>query len=199
MDGRDDTLAKLLVICKIYKANYAKIHSLDSKSAVIASLTEEKNRQNTEVDSIKRFCFKCGFPQTGIFRSIPNKFHIPSNLKPLVKKKLLRSALYHSSRPSCPEWMSQISLESSRGRHLDICLDQSPLNECIRWEIFLIPTVANLISELANTKAFKAIDLTRGFFHNSLDRASSDLTTFMTPFGLSCAPEMVIEDGGTDF
>lgn len=49
-------------------------------------------------------------------------------------------------------------------------------------------------------------DLTSGFWHMSLDREASDLTTFMThfgrfrfnrlPFGLSCAPEMF---NGKDF
>lgn len=83
---------------------------------------------------------------------------------------------------------------------MGICLDPRLLNECIKREHFLIPTIEDLTSGLPDARMFTVIDLTSGFWHMSLERASSDLTTFMTPFGryrfnrltfgLSCAPKM---------
>lgn len=58
----------------------------------------------------------------------------------------------------------------------------------------------DLTSGLDDARVFTVIYLTSGFWHMSLERASSNLPTFMTPFGrykfnclpfgLSCAPEM---------
>ena len=81
---------------------------------------------------------------------------------------------------------------------LRICLDPRPLNEYIKREYFLIPTIDDLTSGLADERVFTVIDLTSGFCHMSLDRVASDLTITpfgryrfnRLPFGLSCAPEI---------
>ncbi|XP_024883540.1 uncharacterized protein K02A2.6-like, partial [Temnothorax curvispinosus] len=83
---------------------------------------------------------------------------------------------------------------------LRICLDPKPLNMCIKREHFLIPTAEDIVSQLSGKHIFTVLDLSNGFWQMELDRKSSDLTTFMTPFGrfrwnrvpfgLNSAPEM---------
>lgn len=99
------------------------------------------------------------------------------------------------------DWVNNLQIvEKPDSNDLRICLDPKPLNTCIKREHFLIPTIDDLTSKLANKKFFSVLDLSSGFWHMELDEESSNLTTFMTPFGrfkfnrvpfgLSCAPEM---------
>ena len=66
---------------------------------------------------------------------------------------------------------------------LRICLDPKPLNECIKREHFLIPKSEDLLSRMTGKKIFTVLDLKNGIWQLKLDRKSSDLTTFMTPYG----------------
>ena len=85
----------------------------------------------------------------------------------------------------CPtDWVSNLQIvEKPNSSELRICLDPKPLNECIKCEHFLIPTIDDLTSGLANKRVFSVLDLKTGYWQMELDKASSDLTTFMTPFG----------------
>ena len=66
---------------------------------------------------------------------------------------------------------------------LCICVDPRPLNECIKREHFLISIIEDLASGLTDARVFTVIYRTSWFWRMSLDRATSDLVTFMTPFG----------------
>lgn len=89
-------------------------------------------------------------------------------------------------------------MEKKDGK-LRVCLDPRPLNECIMGEHFAIPTVEDLTANLAGKRVFSVLDLEAGFWHMVLEPKSTDLTTFITPFGrykfkrlpfgLNCAPE----------
>lgn len=99
------------------------------------------------------------------------------------------------------DWVNNLQVvERASGGRLRICLDPKPLNACIKREHFLIPTIDDFTSKLANKTIFTVLDLSSAFWHMELDEKSSQLTTFMTPFGrykfnrvaygLNCAPEM---------
>lgn len=99
------------------------------------------------------------------------------------------------------DWVNNLQIvEKPNSNDLRICLDPKPLNTCIKREHFLIPTIDDLTSKLAKKSFFSVLDLSSGFWHMELDGDSSNLTTFMTPFGrfkfnrvpfgLNCAPEM---------
>ena len=82
------------------------------------------------------------------------------------------------------DWVNNLQIvEKPNSSELRICLDPKPLNECIKREHFLIPTIDDLTSGLANKRVFSVLDLKTGYWQMELDEASSDLTTFMTPFG----------------
>ena len=60
-----------------------------------------------------------------------------------------------------------------------MCRDPKDLNKEIKREHFQIPT-----TELANVTCLSKLDATAGFHQIKLDRPSSLLTTFNTPFAL---------------
>ena len=74
------------------------------------------------------------------------------------------------------EWCSQISVQTKKSGRLRICIDPRPLNE-------VLPTIDDLLPELANAKVFSKVDLSNGYWHCELDEASSLLTIFVTPYG----------------
>lgn len=119
---------------------------------------------------------------------------VKDELTKMVKDKIISPVNYPT------DWVNNLQIVEKPNGKLRICLDPKPLNACIRREHFLIPTIEDLTSKLANKRVFSVLDLSSGFWHMRLDEKSSDLTTFMTPFGrfkfnrvpfgLNCAPEM---------
>src|SRR6218665_855991 len=63
------------------------------------------------------------------------------------------------------------------------CIDPKPLNKAFLREQYCIPTINDILPQLANARCFSTCDRRDGFWHLSLDPASSRLTTFETPFG----------------
>lgn len=130
------------------------------------------------------------------------KKRIPLALLDTLKKELTQMVQDEIISPvDYPtDWVNNLQLVEKPNGRLRICLDPKPLNACIKREHFLIPTIEDLTSRLANKNIFSVFDLSSGFWHMELDESSSDLTTFMTPFGrfkfnrvpfgLNCAPEM---------
>lgn len=80
------------------------------------------------------------------------------------------------------DWVHNVQLVEKKN-DIRVCLDPKPLNKCIKREHFLIPTFDDVTSQLANKCIFTVLDLSSGFWQMELDEPSSNLTTFMTPFG----------------
>ena len=70
-----------------------------------------------------------------------------------------------------------------KDKSLRLCLDPKPLNSAILRERFVIPTPADVQSQLAGKRVFSVIDMKDGYWHVGLTEASSYLTTFHTPWG----------------
>lgn len=138
-------------------------------------------------DSQPKLHYRKRFPQSLMVK-------LQNELKRMVKDEIISPVSYPT------DWVNNLQVVEKSNGTLRLCLDPKPLNDCIRREYFLIPTIDDLTSSLTDAKVFTVIDLTCGFWHISLDKKSSDLTTFMTPFGrykfnrlpfgLNCAPEI---------
>lgn len=97
------------------------------------------------------------------------------------------------------EWVSNLVLVK-RNDKIRICIDPIMLNSALKRPHYQIPTVNELLPELANAKIFSTVDAKSGFWQVKLDEQSSRLTTFWTPygryrwlrmpFGISPAPEI---------
>ncbi|XP_053696549.1 uncharacterized protein K02A2.6-like [Sabethes cyaneus] len=82
------------------------------------------------------------------------------------------------------EWISNLTIVEKPDKSLRLCLDPRDLNKVLLKEPFLIPTIDDLRVKLANKSIFSVFDLKDGFFQIELDRKSSFLCSFNTPFGV---------------
>ena len=67
--------------------------------------------------------------------------------------------------------------------YIRICLDPSDLNKAIKRPKIQMPTLNEVLPNLAKAKMFTVLDAKDGFHQVELDDDSSKLTTFWTPFG----------------
>lgn len=129
-------------------------------------------------------------------KRIPLALHdrVKDELNRMVEQNVISSVDYPT------DWVSNMQVVEKPNGRLRICLDPKPLNKCIKREHYLIPTQEDLFSRLSGKHVFTVLDLSSGFWQMKLDEKSSNLTTFMTPFGrfrwnrvpfgLNSAPEM---------
>ena len=75
-----------------------------------------------------------------------------------------------------------VIVEKSNGK-TRLCIDPKDLNKVMKREHFQIATKEDILSRLSGAKFSSKLDATAGFRQIKLDRKSSLLTTFNTPFG----------------
>ena len=86
------------------------------------------------------------------------------------------------------DWVNSVVLNETvndKGEitKLRVCLDPRDLNKWVKREHYHTRTIDDVISELHGAKYFSVIDAKKGYWHVPLDKESSLLTTFNTPFG----------------
>ena len=79
------------------------------------------------------------------------------------------------------DWVSNVVVTRKKNGDLRICIDPHALNKALKRERYQLPTLDNILPELSKARFFSTIDLKSGYWHVSLDEASSLLTTFSTP------------------
>lgn len=119
---------------------------------------------------------------------------LKKELKQMEREGIISPVSYPTS------WVNNLQLVEKSNGKLRLCLDPKPLNKAIKREHFLIPTIEDFTTQMVGKKHFTVLDLSKGFWQMELDKNSSDLTTFMTPFGryrfnrvpfgINSAPEM---------
>jgi len=97
-------------------------------------------------------------------------------------------------------WVSALLVAMKPQAGIRICLDPKPLNKALQRAKYYMPTIDDILPQLAGAKVFSTVDARHGFWHCKLDRESSLLTAFETPlgrfvwlrlpFGVSPAPEL---------
>ena len=65
------------------------------------------------------------------------------------------------------EWCCQIPVQTKKSGRLPICIDPKPLNEVLQRETYPLPTIDDLLPELANAnaKVFSKVDVSNGYWH----------------------------------
>jgi hypothetical protein len=110
---------------------------------------------------------------------------VPVPLKAQLKAKILEmeemGVIEKVNGPS--EWISSLVAVKKGDNKLRLCMDPRDLNKAIRRPKYQIPTVEEVLPNLARAKIFSVVDAKDGFFQIELDQESSELTTFWTPFG----------------
>lgn len=72
------------------------------------------------------------------------------------------------------------------GRKVRICVDLTKLNENVRRELYILPSVESMLGQLKDAKIFTKLDARSGFCQIPLSEDSMLLSTFITPFGHFC-------------
>ncbi|GFO34954.1 polyprotein [Plakobranchus ocellatus] len=87
--------------------------------------------------------------------------------------------------------MGPQSCNSSEARWVTLTmLDPKALNKNIKREIFEIPTFEQIVPQLGGKEVFTTLDQKDAYWQVELDKASSRLCTFNTPFGRYCFKRM---------
>ena len=81
------------------------------------------------------------------------------------------------------EWVNSIVTVEKPDGSLRICLDPSDLNKALERDQYHMKTLDEISSELHDTTLFTLVDAAHRFWHIKLDKESSFLTTFKTPWG----------------
>lgn len=112
-------------------------------------------------------------------RKVP--FAIRDKLK-FTLNELEKQGLIERS-DDCTDWCHNMVIVRKPNGQLRIALDPKDLNLNIKRHFFQIPTLEELTSKLSGSKYFSVLDATQGFLQIKLDKESSKLCTFATPFG----------------
>ena len=81
------------------------------------------------------------------------------------------------------DWVSAIVVNKKSNSKIRLCLDPQPLNKALTRCHYPIPTIEEVLPDLANTKVFTKLDCKNGYWLIPLEHDWSVLTTFNTPFG----------------
>ena len=81
------------------------------------------------------------------------------------------------------DWVNSLVVREKKNGRLCLCFDPKDLNEAIKREHHLIPTLKEITPNLTGAKLFSKLDARNGYWNIKLDEESSYLTTFNTPFG----------------
>lgn len=134
--------------------------------------------------------------------SISTPHRIPLPLMSKVKEELSRmeeiGVISKVEQPT--NWCTGMVIVPKPGKdEVRICVDLTKLNESVKRERHMLPSVEHTLGQLEGAKVFSKIDANSGFWQISLAKESALLTTFLTPFrrfcfnrlciGISSAPE----------
>lgn len=123
--------------------------------------------------------------------SIPSCIQPPRRV-PIAMRGKLKQELEALERdgiivkePNNTDWVSNLVIvqRSGAGSGIRICIDPVHLNKALKRPHLQFTTLDEILPELGKAKVFSTVDTKKGFWHVVLDKPSSKLTTFWTPFG----------------
>ena len=127
---------------------------------------------------------------------------VPFPLLPKVKEELDRmlkeGIIEEVTEPT--DWCAPMVPVVKPNGKVRICVDLRKLNEAVKRERYILPTLEDIAPKLAGAKVFSKLDASSGYWQIPLHPDSSRLTTFITPsgrfcfrrlpFGITSAPEI---------
>ena len=118
--------------------------------------------------------------------SVPRRVAIP--LMKAVKEELRRmenlGVITRVKEPT--KWCAAMVVVQKENGKVRIRVDLTHLNRSVLRERHPLPAVEQSLAQLAGAQIFSTLDTNSGFWQIPLDRESSLLTTFITPFGRYC-------------
>ena len=172
-----------------------KFYVIRTNTSLLSRSTSVKLGLLTFTDSLKQDEDNIGLMKTSpvIIRlkeganpsAVTSARNVPIPLKEAVEKELERfeeqGIIKHVTEPS--DWCAPMVPVKKAEGSVRITVDYKALNMAIKREVFPIPTLEQLTSQLHGATLFSKLDAASGFFQLPLDEESSKLTTFITPLG----------------
>ena len=111
-------------------------------------------------------------------------FPVPQSLEKHTKdeiKRLRDLEVFEKNKES--EWAAPTFVQPKKTGGIRILTDFRKLNECIKRKPFPLPKISDILQKLSGFKYATAIDLSMGYYHIPLDKASQRLCTTILPWG----------------
>ncbi|KAL6470492.1 hypothetical protein MHYP_G00216110 [Metynnis hypsauchen] len=120
--------------------------------------------------------------------SIATPRRVPIPLLPRVEEELKRmESMGIIEKVTDPtEWCAPMVPVMKKNGKIRICVDLKKLNENVKREKFILPTLDDIMPKLAKSTVFSSLDAESGFWQIPLEENSAHLTTFITPLGRYC-------------
>lgn len=110
---------------------------------------------------------------------------VPFSLLPEMRKELDRmeelGVIEKVTKPT--KWVNNLVPVRKPNGKLRMCIDPRALNKYIILPKYQLPTLDEIKSRMQDAKVFALLDASNGFWMLNLNGKSSDLYTFITPFG----------------
>ena len=124
-----------------------------------------------------------------IDKTVPSVIHaprrVPVEIKERLKQKLddmeKNNVIVKVTEPT--DWVSSLVVREKPDGSLRVCLDPTDLNKAIKRVHYPTPTVEEITPKLAGATLFSKLDAKDGYWHIKLEKDSSMLTCFNSPFG----------------
>lgn len=117
-------------------------------------------------------------------RAVPTRL-IPQNMRGKLKAELSRlreaGVIVRDTDPG--QWISPLVLVNKPNGDLRLCLDPQYLNTQLVRAQCVIQTTTEIFSRISGSEYYTTVDAKQGFHQIRLDERSSQLTSFITPYG----------------
>lgn len=135
-------------------------------------------------------------PHIARCRKIPLALHEPvrMTLQKMEKDGIIAKVV------GATDWLNAMVVIEKKDHSIRLCIDPRPLNKYIVRQRLELPTLDTIFAQIGQAKVFTVLDASSAFYMIPLDSKSSELCTFITPFGrymfkrlpygLSNAPEI---------
>ena len=84
------------------------------------------------------------------------------------------------------DWCAGLVVVPKPNGRVRICVDLTKLNQNVRQEQHILPSVEQTLVQLGGATVFSKLDANSGFWQIMLTKEFARLTTFITPFGRYC-------------
>lgn len=121
--------------------------------------------------------------------SLTSPRRVPFPLLPKVESELNRmlkmGIIEEVTEPT--DWCApMVPVEKKTRERVRVCVDLKRLNNAVKRERYMLPTLEDIAPQLAGAKVFSTLDASCGFWQIPLEESSRKLTTFITPMGRFC-------------
>ena len=149
------------------------IHSVEQYKDVFTGLGEMKDPYEIKIEDNAKPFSVCS----------PRRIALPLMSK--VKEELDRleklNVITRVTEPT--EWCAPIVVVPKSTGKIRLCVDYTKLNQCVKRERHMLPTVDHALGQMAGAKVMSKLDANSGFHQIKLTENSKSLTTFITPYG----------------